>query len=379
MAAARAQLERETLARLKLDDANYAELLDMYIATWPNCPLSKDVKNYEESEYWERMSETQRAAYSDLLKTALPIPPPWSSDRIMAALPNIATSTLPMHAAFKQSPEYMMLTSSQKRQYTKAVNSHARTVNASVNASATAPSSTGEPEKTHVPTDSLTKTPDRTTRTPEIEVPRSAPPTPPQRPDLLTSLVRHGTPDIRRPSGTPTGPPPPSNFQPLLSEEDIRAMGGMDEHSRERYMEELRVAAQDRLEEEDRWRAWWDTAAFKGAALQALQDKNEQSRALQETLRVALNEAAVDPGAMNPESQVGGFANDALPINNQDGDGLDPTRPIDYQSGGDLDNPKQLPPHDDLNDAAEDEAVQTPVDNSEEFSAGTFSFCIPCS
>ncbi|KZP34573.1 hypothetical protein FIBSPDRAFT_942682 [Athelia psychrophila] len=325
---ARAQLEHDTLERLKLDVTKFVELLDIILA----------VHDRDATQHTHGPLEDG---------TSYP-PPPWSSERIMAVLPNITASTLSMHSAFKQSSEYLMLSPMQKHQYTKAINMH----NKSTNASAKSPATIGKP-----PAGQPTSMPDRTSKSPEMQGHLSQPPTPPHPPEMLTSLGPHNEPDIWCPSGTPAGPLPPVLFQLLLSEEDIRAMNAMDEDGREHYLEQLRVAAKDCVAEKAEWSAWSAAAALKAANLQALDEKNTQSRALQEKLRALLHEQAANPVATSSGSQEIGLAGNVEPINTQDGEALD--------------NTEQQHSQEDHTLGFEDDVDQTRTDNTEEISAGT--------
>ncbi|KZP09077.1 hypothetical protein FIBSPDRAFT_900789 [Athelia psychrophila] len=166
---------------------------------------------------------------------------------------------------------------------------------------------------------------------------------------MLTSLGPHNEPDIWCPSGTPAGPLPPVLFQPLLSEEDIQAMNVMDEDGREHYLEQLRVAAKDCVAER----------GLNGghANLQALDEKNTQSRALQEKLRALLHKQAANPVATSSESQDIGLAGNMEPINTQDGEALG--------------NTEQQHSQEDHTLGFEDIVDQTHMDNTEEISVGT--------
>ncbi|KZP09076.1 hypothetical protein FIBSPDRAFT_900788 [Athelia psychrophila] len=315
---ARAQLERDTLERLKLDVTKFVEILAAY---------DGDTTQHVHGPFEHGTSYP-------------PPPPPWSSERIMAVLPNITASTLSMHSAFKQSSEYLMLSPMQKHQYTKAINMH----NKSTNASAKSPATIGKP-----PAGQPTSMPDRTSKSPEMQGHLSQPPTPPHPPKMLTSLGPHNEPDIWCPSGTPAGPLPPVLFQPLLSEEDIQAMNVMDEDGREHYLEQLRVAAKDCVAER----------GLNGghANLQALDEKNTQSRALQEKLRALLHKQAANPVATSSESQDIGLAGNMEPINTQDGEALG--------------NTEQQHSQEDHTLGFEDIVDQTHMDNTEEISVGT--------
>lgn len=243
-----------------------------------------------------------------------------------------------------------MLNSLQKRRYTTAVNTH----NKSTNASAKSPATTGQPAKT----------PDRTSQSGATQGRHSQAPTPPHPTDQFTSLEPRDEPDIRRPSGTPAGPSPPALFQPLLSEADIRAMNAMDEDGRERYLEELRVDAKDRLAEKAEWRAWSTAAALKAVNLRALEEKNAQNRALQEKLRAEVDRRAANAAATTSESQDFRLAANVEPINSQDGDVPD--------------NAEQQNSQDNHIPGFEEEVDQTPTDNAEKINAGTFLLHFPC-
>lgn len=281
---ARQESERLKERTMRQEDEDFTQLLNQYIETWPDCPLSQNIAEYQQTEHWLRMTETQRADYKVLIETKLPSPPPWSPSRIMAALPQLASSTLPLDDDYRNSPEYKMLTSAQKSRYTLAVKRVAKAARSS-STSSHRTASTPAPTELPVPPNASPTPPPYGPRIPARD---GTPPSPfvdcrkvlaaeTQSPvndnmDMDTndagSSGETQSPKLTPPPRTPTFSArddatrtPEPDWSEVLSAEQIQQLGAMDEAGVNAYLQSLADDVKTQPDATEAQRRWWERAA----------------------------------------------------------------------------------------------------------------------